>query len=33
MKLTKQHMIAIAVTIIMIGILYFVNFMRNGTSW
>jgi hypothetical protein len=33
MKLTKQHKIAIVITIIMIGILYFVNFMRNGTSW
>jgi hypothetical protein len=33
MKLSKEHKTAIVVAIIMLVILYFVNFVRDGTSW
>jgi len=33
MRLTKEHKTAIIVAIIMLAILYFVNIVRDGTSW
>jgi hypothetical protein len=33
MKLSREHKTAIVVAIIMLMILYFVNFVRDGTSW
>jgi hypothetical protein len=33
MKLSREHKTAIIVAIIMLLILYFVNFVRDGTSW
>jgi hypothetical protein len=32
-KLSREHRTAIIVAIIMAGLLLFVNFFRNGTSW
>lgn len=33
MSLSRDHKIAIAVAIIMVVLLLFVNVFRNGTSW
>jgi hypothetical protein len=33
MRLSREHRTAIIVAIIMLLILYFVNFVRDGTSW
>lgn len=33
MSISREHKIAIVVAIIMLALLVFVNFFRNGTSW